>query len=65
MERATAASPEPALETEVACPHCERSVTISRPDREADVTVRPYVAAYGSHSTVHCPAGHTFWVYDC
>ncbi|WP_425603039.1 hypothetical protein [Halosolutus gelatinilyticus] len=51
--------------TEVACPQCDTRVEISVPDREVDPVVRPYVAAFGDHSVVHCSDGHKFWVYYC
>lgn len=64
-ERSAVASPEHDLVMEVACPHCERPVEVSVPDRDVEPVVRPYVAAFGDHSVVHCPAGHKFWVYYC
>ncbi|WP_449405227.1 hypothetical protein [Haloarcula salina] len=65
MEQSNTVSPERDLDAEVACPHCERPVTVSVPDREADLTVSQYVAAFGEHSVARCPAGHRFWVYYC
>lgn len=65
MERSTGGSSEHDLGTEVACPRCERPVEVSVPDQEVEPVVRPYVAAFGDHSVVNCPAGHTFWVYYC
>ena len=67
MGRLTAVSQDldPDIVAEVTCPHCDRSAEVSVPDREVDPTVSPYVAAFGEHSVVHCPAGHKFWVYYC
>ena len=63
--RSTAAPPSRELVAEVACPHCEQPVEVPVPDREVEPTVSPYVAAFGEHTTVRCPAGHRFWVYYC
>ncbi|MDX1748229.1 MAG: hypothetical protein R3324_20020 [Halobacteriales archaeon] len=65
MGRSTAATPDPDLEAEVACPHCERPVAVAVPDREVEPTPSPYVVAFGDHRTAYCPAGHEFWVYYC
>ena len=65
MGQSPTASPNQDLVTEVACPHCEQPVDVSVPDREVEPTVKPYVAAFGDYSTVHCSAGHRFWVYYC
>lgn len=53
------------LVTEVSCPQCTRPVEVGVPDRETELKVRPYVAAFGDHQVVHCSAGHEFWVYYC
>lgn len=65
MGQPPAASPTQELVTEVACPHCERPVDVAAPDRDVELAVRPYVAAFGDYSVVHCPAEHKFWVYYC
>lgn len=65
MRRATTASSEQTRVTEVTCPHCERPVELSVPNREVELTVVPHVAAFGEHSVVHCSTGHKFWVYYC
>ncbi|MDX1744446.1 MAG: hypothetical protein R3324_00790, partial [Halobacteriales archaeon] len=61
----TAATPDPDLEAEVACPNCDRTVAVAVPDREVEPTPSPYVVAFGDYRTAHCPAGHEFWVYYC
>jgi hypothetical protein len=65
MGRATAASPNQQLTTEVACPHCDHPVEIAGPDRETEPKASPYVAALGDYTIENCPAGHKFWVYYC
>ncbi|WP_254531898.1 hypothetical protein [Natrinema gelatinilyticum] len=59
------ARPNQTLVTEVACPRCDSRVEVSMPDRDAEPTVSPTVAAFGDHTVVHCPAEHKFWVYFC
>ena len=49
----------------VACPNCGERVGVRVPEGEPDLVVRRYVAAWGDHETVTCPAGHRFWVYFC
>lgn len=65
MERPTVVPTSLDLAMEVSCPHCDRPVEITVPDREVDPKVSPSVAAFGEHTVVHCPAGHKFWVYYC
>ena len=49
----------------VACPTCENRVEIPVPKGDVKLTVSPYVVAFGEHTKVDCPDGHTFWVYFC
>lgn len=66
MGRSPAASPGREPVAEVARPRsCGRSVGVSGPDLEVELTARPYVAAFEDHSTAHCPAGDELWVYYC
>ncbi len=53
------------LVAEVECPECRHPVDVTVPDRDVELEVRSYPAAYGDHSVVHCPADHEFWVYYC
>ncbi|MFC6733140.1 hypothetical protein [Haladaptatus sp. DYSN1] len=53
------------LVAEVSCPHCEQPVNVPVPNRDVELNVRPYVAAFGDHRVVNCPADHRFWVYFC
>ena len=50
---------------DVACPHCAERTTVPLPDEDVEVTIRPYVAAFGDHTTVTCSSDHTYWVYFC
>lgn len=63
--RTTPATPAQQSQTTVACPHCERSVTVTVPDQDSEPTASPYRAAVGDYTTTHCPVGHEFWVYYC
>ncbi len=58
---------EPGAEAAVACPNYGEtaSVRVSDGADDADLVVRPYVAAWGNYETVTCSAGHRFWVYVC
>jgi hypothetical protein len=49
----------------VACPHCERGVTVPVPDADLEPTPSASVAAFGDHSVAHCADEHKFWVYYC
>ncbi|WP_449289269.1 hypothetical protein [Natronococcus amylolyticus] len=50
---------------EVACPKCGESSSISVPERDVEIKVSPYVAAFGDNTELKCSNEHTFWVYYC
>ncbi|WP_276256212.1 hypothetical protein [Halomontanus rarus] len=50
---------------EVACPQCGENSSIPVPERDVELKVSPYVAAFGDHAELECSNEHTFWVYYC
>ncbi|WP_425607415.1 hypothetical protein [Halomontanus rarus] len=50
---------------EVACPQCGENSSVPVPERDVELKVSPYVAAFGDHTELECSNEHTFWVYYC
>ncbi|SIS04393.1 hypothetical protein [Natronorubrum thiooxidans] len=50
---------------DVACPKCGTHSSIPVPDRDVELKVSPYVAAFGEYTKVECSDEHVFWVYYC
>ncbi|WP_227379529.1 hypothetical protein [Haladaptatus halobius] len=42
------------LGTEVTCPQCEQPADVQVLDRDTELVVGSYVAAFGEYSVVHC-----------
>ena len=50
---------------EVACPKCGEDSSVPVPERDVELKVSPYVAAFGDHTELKCSNEHIFWVYYC
>ncbi len=50
---------------EVACPRCGENSRVPVPERDVELKISPYVAAFGDHTELECSNEHTFWVYYC
>jgi hypothetical protein len=51
--------------TRVACPNCGAFGRVPAPARGVELRIRGTVAAFGEHTKLRCPEGHTYWVYYC
>lgn len=49
----------------VSCPKCEERVEIPVTEPDVDLTVSPYLVAFGDYTEVECSNEHPFWVYHC